>query len=84
MIQASLEEGWPAERLEVLLQAILQCGVFELLSQPSVPARVVISEYLAVADAFFEGKEPGLVNAVLDRIARLLRSEELVETENRR
>lgn len=47
-----------------------------LLARPDVPARVVISEYLEVAHAFFGGKEPALVNGVLDRVARQLRETE--------
>jgi len=77
MLAACLDEAWPPERMEILLRAILRCGAYELFSQPSVPARVVISEYIRVADAFFEGKEPSLVNAVLDRLAKVLRPEEL-------
>ena len=82
MLSACLDDAWPAERIEILLRAILRCGAYELSSQPSVPARVVISEYIRVADAFFEGKEPSLVNAVLDRLARLLRPEELAEEDS--
>lgn len=77
MLSACLDDAWPVERMEILLRAILRCGAYELFSQPGVPARVVISEYIRVADAFFEGKEPSLVNAVLDRLARVLRPEEL-------
>lgn len=84
MLTAALDDGRPAERMEYLLKAILQCGAFELLAQSSVPARVVISEYVRVADAFFEGKEPALVNAVLDRLARVVRPEELAQTDGRR
>ncbi len=47
------------------------------LARPDVPARVIISEYLDIAHAFFAGKEPGLVNGVLDRLARSIRSEGL-------
>jgi N utilization substance protein B len=77
MLSACLDDAWPAERMEVLLRAILRCGAYELSSQPAVPARVVISEYVRVADAFFASKEPALVNAVLDRLGRVLRPEEL-------
>ncbi len=83
MLSSCLDDTWPVERMEVLLRAILRCGVYELLSQPSVPARVVISEYVRVADAFFEGKEPALVNAILDKLARVLRPEELNEEDSR-
>jgi len=84
MLSACLDDAWPAERMEILLRAILRCGAYELFSRPSVPARVVISEYIRVADAFFEGKEPSLVNAVLDRLARVLRPEELAEEDSPR
>jgi N utilization substance protein B len=83
MLLACLDEAWPADRMEILLRAVLRCGAYELLSQPAVPARVVISEYVRVADAFFDGKEPSLVNAVLDRLARVLRPEELAQPGNR-
>lgn len=83
MVSSCLDEAWPVERMEVLLRAILRCGAFEMFSRSSVPARVVISEYVRVTDAFFEGKEPALVNAVLDKLARVLRPEELA-TDNSR
>lgn len=76
MIGAALAPDWPLERLETVLRAILRAGAYELLSRADVPAPVVISEYLDVAHAFFGDKEPGLVNGVLDRLARTLRSEE--------
>lgn len=82
MLAACLDDSWPAERMEILLRAILRCGAYELFSRPDVPARVVISEYIRVADAFFEGKEPSLVNAVLDRLARVLRPDELAERDS--
>jgi transcription antitermination protein NusB len=76
-IAAALTPDWPLERLEVTLRAILRAGAYELAARPDVPARVVISEYLDIAHAFFSGKEPGLVNGVLDRVARTLRPEAL-------
>ena len=75
MLAAVLAEGWPLERLEPLLLVLLRAGAHELSARPAVPVRVVISEYLAVADAFFDGKEPAFVNGVLDRMARALRPE---------
>jgi N utilization substance protein B len=57
-------------RIEVLLAAILRAGAFELMDLPEIPFKVVISEYVDVAHAFFAGKEPMLVNGVLDRLAR--------------
>ena len=72
-LSGALSADWPLERLETVLRAVLRAGAYELLARTDVPARVVISEYLDIAHAFFSGKEPGLVNGVLDRIAHVLR-----------
>jgi N utilization substance protein B len=75
MLAAVLDEDWPVERLETLLQILLRVGALELSRRPETPVRVVVSEYVDLAGAFFGGKEPGLVNGVLDRLARALRPE---------
>ena len=79
VIAGALTPDWPLERLEAVLRAILRAGAYELLASPDVPAAVVISEYLDISHAFFSGKEPGLVNGVLDRLARTLRPGEAAE-----
>ena len=77
MVAAVLVEDWTIERLETLLACILRAGAHELADRPDVPARVVISDYVDIADAFYGEKETGLVNGVLDRLARELRPREL-------
>lgn len=75
-IDSALMSGWPLARVDATLRAILRAGAFELAGRPDVPARVVISEYVDVAKAFFEGEVPAMVNAVLDALARKLRPAE--------
>jgi len=77
MISGALTEEWPIHRLETTLRAILRAGCYELLARRDIPPRVAISEYLDVAHAFFSGKEPAMVNGVLDRLAHVLRAEDL-------
>ena len=76
MLAPALSEEWPLARLEAVLRAILRGGAYELFARADVPLRVVISEYVDIAHAFFDTKEAGLVNAVLDRIGRVLRADE--------
>lgn len=76
-IGGALSKGRTIERLEILLRLILEAGTWELLVRADVPARVVLSEYLGIADAFFEDEQSGLVNAVLDRIAHIVRDTEM-------
>jgi N utilization substance protein B len=63
-----------AERVEILLRAILRAGAYELKHHTKIPAGVVINDYVDIAHAYFDAKEPGLVNAVLDKLAKSLRS----------
>ena len=76
MIDSALEKGWPLKRIETVLRAILRAGAYELDQKRDVPARVVVSEYADVAAAFVERDETGMVNAVLDQLARKLRADE--------
>ena len=68
-----LSDGWPLRRIEALMRAILRAGAFELMKRGDVPARVAIKEYVDVAGAFFEREEAGMINAVLDALARKVR-----------
>jgi N utilization substance protein B len=77
MIGGALAGDWTVERLEATLRAILRAGAFELAQLPEIPPKVAISEYVDVAHAFYSGPEPGLVNAVLDRIARSVRAADI-------
>lgn len=76
MIQGALSKGWTMERLEAVLRNILRAGAFELAAETNVPPKVAISEYVDVAHAFYSGPEPGMVNAVLDKIAHVVRPTE--------
>ena len=75
-IDAALNRGWPLKRIEAVLRAVLRAGAYELACRPDVPARVVMSEYVDVAGAFVDDDETGMVNAVLDQLARKLRAED--------
>tara|TARA_A100001037_G_scaffold267747_1_gene260828 strand:- start:50 stop:544 length:495 start_codon:yes stop_codon:yes gene_type:complete len=74
-ISTALSNKWTFDRLEFILRAVLRAGIYEL-EAARTPARVVISEYVDVAHAFYDGQEPGMVNGILDRVARRIRGEE--------
>jgi len=76
MIDEALSKGWPLKRIDAILRAVLRAGSYELEHRLDVPGRVVVSEYVDVANAFVEREETGMVNAVLDQIARQFRSDE--------
>src|SRR5262249_19185397 len=76
IIDDVLAKEWPLKRIEVVLRAVLRAGAYELMHRTDVPARVVVSEYVDVAAAFLDASETGMVNAVLDALARRTRDAE--------
>ena len=75
-IDAALAKGWPLKRIEAILRAVLRAGAYELSSRKDIPAKVVITEYVDVANAFVDKDEAGMANAVLDALARDFRADE--------
>ena len=63
-------EGWPLARLDLTLRSIRRAAAWELSARRDVPARVVITEFVDIAKAFFGNEEPRMVNGVLDTLAR--------------
>jgi N utilization substance protein B len=80
LVDQVLAEGWPLKRIEAILRAVLRAGAYELGHRSDVPARVVVSEYVDVANAFVDKDETGMVNAVLDQIARQFRAGEFARS----
>lgn len=70
MTDRALVAKWPLGRIDPTLRALFRAAGAEFKGKDT-PPKVVISEYVDVARAFFEdGKEPKLVNGVLDHMAR--------------
>ena len=65
-----LASGWRLERIDATARSILRAGAYELMRRGDVPSEVAIDEYVEIAKSFFEGPEPGFVNAALDGLAR--------------
>ncbi len=75
VIARYLAAGWTLERLDRLMLQILRLGAYELMARPAVPRGVVVSEYVDLAHAFYDQREAGFVNALLDRLGREARAE---------
>ena len=74
----ALARGWPLGRIDSILRALFRAAGAEITARPDIPARVVIGEYLDVAQAFFgAGKVSKFVNAVLDHMMREARPQAL-------
>ena len=74
LIAGKLAEGWSLERLDKPMKAILRVGTYELIARKDVPTATTINEYLDVAEAFYDKREKGFVNGLLDAIAKEARA----------
>lgn len=73
LIAGKLAAGWTLARLDKPMKAILRAGAYELAARPDVPTATAIGEYLDVAKAFYDARETGFVNGLLDALAKELR-----------
>ncbi len=79
-IAPQLKSPWVIDQLDTLVRAILRAGAFEFIQCPEIRARIVISEYVGLAHAFFSDNEPAFINAVLDGLAGHYRSDEFSDS----
>ncbi|MGE0408689.1 MAG: transcription antitermination factor NusB [Amphiplicatus sp.] len=76
VIERHLARNWTLSRLDATARAILRAAAYELSRRADIPFRVVIDEYVEIANAFFDGDEPRFINGVLDAAAREARPAE--------
>ena len=73
LIADRLASGWTMDRLDRPMRQILRAGAYELVARSDVPTASVISEYVDVAAAFYDKREKGFVNGLLDAVAKAAR-----------
>ena len=75
-IIAHLSEDINLKKTDKLLKIILFAALFEIMFKHNTPKKVIISEYLAASEHFLEKIQIGYLNAILDKIAKILRKDE--------
>lgn len=59
---------------ECVLECILICGIYEVIYHDKIDHPIIVSDYIDVAYAFYDKSEANLVNAILDKLAKDVRS----------
>ena len=75
-ININLSEDIDLTKTDKLLKIILFAGVFELMFKHNTPTKVIISEYLLASEYFLEKIQIGYLNAILDKISKLVRKKQ--------
>ena len=74
LIASKLSADWSLARLDRPMRQILRAGAYELVARIDVPTGSIISEYVDVAKAFYDKRESGFVNGLLDAVAKAVRT----------
>ena len=75
-IKSHLSEDIDLPKTDKLLKIIIFAAIFELMFKHNTPKKVIISEYLQASEHFLEKIQIGYLNAILDKIAKVLRKDE--------
>ena len=75
-IAQHLKNDIDLKKTDKLLKIILFAAVFELLFKHKNPKNVIISEYVLASEFFLEKVQIGYLNAILDKIAQVIRKDE--------
>ena len=75
-INLHLDNDIDLKKTDKLLKIILFASIFELMFRPNTPKKVIINEYLLASEHFLEKIQIGYLNAILDKIAKVLRKDE--------
>ena len=75
-ITSHLSRDIDLKKTDKLLKIILFAAIFEIMFKHNIPKKVIISEYLVASEHFLETIQIGYLNAILDKIAKILRKDE--------
>ena len=62
-------------KTELMIKLMIMAALYEFLYMHKIPIKVIISEYLKVADFFVQDSQKGFLNAILDKASKLTRTE---------
>ncbi len=75
ILRSALDDKFDLKRMDVLLKTILTVGIAEFYANPRLDRAIIVNEYADIARSFYDGSEVKLVNAVLDKVGRLLKND---------
>ena len=74
LIESNLSNEWLLDRVDPTMHAILSLALYELIYCKDIPDKVIINEYVTIAQQYMDDNNTGFVNAILDTIAKKIRT----------
>ena len=73
LMDKELKEDINDNKTEIILKLMIMAAIYEFMFMHKTPVKVVISEYLKVSDFFIASGQKSFLNAILDKISKLIR-----------
>ena len=73
-LDKNLGENFNLDKLDKVFQIILKSATYEILYKPNLSINVIIKEYLDASNFFLDDSQTKYLNALLDNVAKKLRS----------
>ena len=77
LINKELKDDINENKTELMIKLMIMAAIYEFMYKHTTPVKVIISEYLKVADFFVEGSQKGFLNAILDKVSKVTRNQNL-------
>jgi len=75
LMNRELKDDINDNKTELMIKLMIMAALFEFMYMLKIPIKVIISEYLKVADFFVQDSQKGFLNAILDKASKLARTE---------
>ena len=75
LMDKELKEDINENKTELMIKLMIMAAIYEFMYMHKTPVKVVISEYLKVADFFVQESQRGFLNAILEKVSKISRVE---------
>ena len=75
LMKKELKNDINENKTELMIKLMIMAAIYEFMYKHRTPVKVIISEYLKVADFFVQGSQKGFLNAILDKVSKVTRDQ---------
>ena len=75
LMKKELKDDINENKTELMIKLMIMAAIYEFMYMHRTPVKVIISEYLKVADFFVQGSQKGFLNAILDKVSKVTRDQ---------
>ena len=75
LMKKELKDDINENKTELMIKLMIMAAIYEFMYMHKTPVKVIISEYLKVADFFVQDSQKSFLNAILDKVSKITRAE---------